>query len=426
MVGGESRRGDGERQQCIGHTGGIEADHGLAVHSVSGEQLVAEYRQGGTISALVHSISHRGEGAVLLLIDSQVLCRGTVRCGQQKGGICTKSKPGFVGGLIQTGQLCPTVAIQLLYHRGIAAQNSHKSAAAGGQVIGGSAARAGQPGESAILRLIDQKIVVVGHIPEGQIYLALPGHGSLRAAEHPAGGAEALTADAAAGDGGIACLRIAAGHVGQVQCAALRSDGVVIHVRQAAQRLPGTVRQYGQIQRTVAGTPGNHRSIAQTGQCHPVKAARLGERLFSHGGPARIGERVKTQLVTGVGQGVPGGHDLASDRALGQRHAGVFGKLSVLPEGLRVGLGDSDREGHAPALGRGNIRDHDAGICAVRKGERALGQPGAGVRAADGGAATLGGKKGVAHGGPLAALHVAVLARLGAEHIHAGGAEVVA
>ena len=211
-----------------------------------------------------------------------------------------------------------------------------------------------------------------------------------------------------------------------MQGSALGGEGIVIHVRQAAQRLPGAVRQHGEVQRAVAGAPGHHRSIAQAGQSHPVKAACLGEGLPGHRGPARVRKGIKLQLVAGVGQVISGGHDLAPDRSLGQRRAGVGGELGVLPENLRVRLGDGDREGHGSALGRGDIRDHDAGVGAVREGERALGQPGVRVRAANGGAPALGGEEGVAHGGPLAALHVAALARLGAEHIHAGGAEIVA
>ena len=331
-----------------------------------------------------------------------------------------------MGRLVQPGQLFPGIAVQLLYHRGVAAQSGQKSAAAGGQVIGGGAARARQPGKAAVLDLIDQKIVVVGHIPEGQIHLALPGHCGLRVAEHPAGCAEALSAETAAGDGGIARLGVAAGHIGKMQGSALGGEGIVIHVRQAAQRLPGAVRQHGEVQRAVAGAPGHHRSIAQAGQSHPVKAACLGEGLPGHRGPARVRKGIKLQLVAGVGQVISGGHDLAPDRPLGQRRAGVGGELGILPENLRVRLGDGDREGHGSALSRGDIRDHDAGVGAVREGERALGQPGVRVRAANGGAPALGGEEGVAHGGPLAALHVAALARLGAEHIHAGGAEIVA
>ena len=426
MVRGKRRRCDRYGQQGIGHIGGVEADHSFAVHTVGGEQAVAEYGQSRVAAAFVHALTHRSERAVYQLIDLQVFGRSTIGCGQQEGGIRAEGQAGFVGGAVQLGEIVPGVAVQLLQHRGLAAQGSQQTVAAGGQIIGAGTARAGQAGEAAILRLIDQQLVVVGHILESQIHLALAGHCDLRIVEHPAGGTVALPHQTAFGDGGIACLGIAAGHIGQMQGPALGGKRVVVHIRQQAKAFPCAICQHGQVQCAVAGAPCDHRGVAQAGQSHPIEAARLSERLRGYRGPAGVSKGVELQLITGIGQIVADGHDLAADRPLGQRCAGVSGELGILPQGLRICLGNGDREGHGFVLGRGDIRNHDAGIGAIREGERTLGQPGIRVRTADGGAAALGREESVAHGGPLAALHIAVLAGLGAEYVHAGGAEVVA
>ena len=421
-------RSDRQRKQGVRGVGrGVETDPGLAVCAVGSEQPAIENGQVGRIAVFVHRVTHLQKGVSCKAVDPQILGGSAIGCGQKKEGAVACGQTGLMHGLVQPCNGFPGVALQLFQFRGAAAEGQKQALLSGGKIKGAGLAGPGQTGEVALLPcLIEQKCVVVGHIPEGQIYLTLFVDCDFRAAEHAAGGAQALPADAASGGSGVIGFGIAAGHIGDVQCAAPGGDGVVVHIRQKAQRFPGSVLQHGQIQRAVAGTPGHGGNIPQAGERYLFKAAVLGERFRRDRSPAGVRKGIELQLVAGVGQVVSGGHKLAPDGALGQRRAGMLRELGVLPQILSIGLRNADREGHAAALGGGYIRDHNAGICAVREGERALGKTRVRVCTADEGAPAFGGQEGVVHGGPLAALHIAVPARLGAEHIHAGGTEIVA
>ena len=155
--------------------------------------------------------------------------------GYSKAGYATATRSGISRqGLCATGRMfgSPKIAVNeqgqvYLAFRDVTNNDALLLYQAGQEGNFSRLAGPGQAGEVALLPcLIEQKCVVVGHIPEGQIYLTLFVDCDFRAAEHAAGGAQALPADAASGGSGVTGFGIAAGHIGDVQCAAPGGDGV--------------------------------------------------------------------------------------------------------------------------------------------------------------------------------------------------------